>query len=81
MRKRIEDLDVDGARRPRQQALDKLAKFSVKIGYPSKWRDYSAIVVNDGDLLRQSASGRPRFEWDYDVGRIGQTGRQRTSGA
>lgn len=30
----------------RQKALDKLARMTVKIGYPDKWRDYSSLLVN-----------------------------------
>jgi putative endopeptidase len=51
------------------RALDKLAHFTVKIGYPSKWRDYSALQVKDGDLLGNvERSGK--FEWAYDVARL-----------
>jgi putative endopeptidase len=35
----------------RIQALDKLSKFTVKIGYPDKWKDYSALQVSDNDLF------------------------------
>ena len=35
----------------RAQALDKLSKFTVKIGYPDQWRDYSALTVNASDLF------------------------------
>lgn len=35
----------------RVQALEKLSKFSVKIGYPNKWRDYSALSVDAGTLI------------------------------
>lgn len=32
------------------KALEKLSNFTVKIGYPDKWKDYSTLVVNkDGD--------------------------------
>ncbi len=33
------------------QALDKLAKFTPKIGYPEKWKDYSALQVSSDDLF------------------------------
>jgi len=43
----------------RKQARAKLAKFTVKIGYPDKWKDYSklAIAADDlvGNLLRSAA--------------------------
>jgi putative endopeptidase len=33
------------------EALDKLSKFTSKVGYPDKWRDYSALVIEADDLL------------------------------
>jgi putative endopeptidase len=35
----------------RAQALDKLYKFTPKIGYPDQWRDYSAIDIEADDLF------------------------------
>ncbi|MCW8090733.1 M13 family metallopeptidase [Alteromonas sp. ASW11-130] len=35
----------------RKQALDKLSKFTVKIGYPDKWTDYSSLIVEADDLF------------------------------
>lgn len=35
----------------RQRALQKLEKFTAKIGYPATWRDYSAIAIRRDDLL------------------------------
>ncbi len=34
----------------RQRALAKLDKFTPKIGYPAKWRDYSNLVIERDDL-------------------------------
>jgi putative endopeptidase len=34
----------------RERALAKLDKFTAKIGYPRKWRDYSKLVVERDDL-------------------------------
>jgi len=34
----------------RERALTKLDKFTAKVGYPAKWRDYSALVIDRGDL-------------------------------
>lgn len=53
------------------KALTKLSKFKPKIGYPDKWRDYSALVIKPGDLvgnLNRSA----RFELAYDLAKIGK---------
>jgi putative endopeptidase len=70
MKGRIENLQWMGPE-TKARALDKLSKFGVKIGYPSKWRDYSALVVRDGDLAG-NAERAAKFEWDYDVNRIGK---------
>ncbi|MEM9208140.1 MAG: M13 family metallopeptidase, partial [Pseudomonadota bacterium] len=35
----------------RAEALDKLSKFTPKIGYPNKWRDYTAIDIEPDDLF------------------------------
>ncbi len=34
----------------KKQALDKLAKFDPKIGYPDKWKDYSELTIEADDL-------------------------------
>jgi putative endopeptidase len=69
MKGRIEKLDWMSPA-TKTKALEKLAKFRVKIGYPDKWRDYSALEIKDGDLYgnieRASA-----FEWDYRAARYG----------
>lgn len=48
----------------RQRALAKLDKFTPKIGYPAKWRDYSTLVIDRADLygnyLRGQAVGTDR---------------------
>ena len=33
------------------EALDKLSKFTPKIGYPDKWRDYTALEINSADYF------------------------------
>jgi predicted metalloendopeptidase len=35
----------------RKEAQAKLAKFTPKIGYPNKWRDYSSLAIIKGDLI------------------------------
>jgi endothelin-converting enzyme/putative endopeptidase len=55
----------------KQKALEKLAQFRPKIGYPDKWRDYSALVIKPDDLvgnLRRST----QFQTAYDLGRVGK---------
>jgi putative endopeptidase len=47
------------------EALDKLSKFTPKIGYPDEWRDYTALVIeaNDyyGNVERASLAEYQRF--------------------
>jgi putative endopeptidase len=54
----------------KQQAQEKLKGFSVKIGYPDKWRDYSALQIVPGDVVG-NAERAQRFEWDYRRNRMG----------
>ncbi|MEO8035198.1 MAG: M13-type metalloendopeptidase [Acidobacteriota bacterium] len=51
------------------RALEKLARFTVKIGYPSRWRDYSTLKITGGDLVG-NAQRASKFEWAYDVNRL-----------
>jgi len=46
----IKDLDWM-SEETKVQALDKLSKFTPKIGYPDKWRDYSLLTVDESDLF------------------------------
>jgi putative endopeptidase len=54
----------------KEQAQAKLKGFTVKIGYPDKWRDYSALEVKPGDLVG-NAERAGRFEWDFRRNRLG----------
>ncbi len=51
-------------------ALEKLAAFHPKIGYPEKWRDYSAFSVVRGDAFGNLVRGWV-FEWHREVNRLG----------
>jgi putative endopeptidase len=53
------------------KAQEKLAKFNVKIGYPSTWRDYSTLEIVPGDLVGNDMR-RNRFNRERIVGRLGQ---------
>ena len=54
----------------KQRALEKLDKFTPKIGYPVKWRDYSMLEV--GDDLFQNAANVAAMENDREFGKIGR---------
>ena len=62
------------------RALEKLAAFTPKIGYPDKWRDYSALVVRADDLAG-NARRAAAFELDRQLAKIGQTGRPAANGS
>jgi predicted metalloendopeptidase len=55
----------------RAKALVKLAKFRPKIGYPDKWRDYSALAVRADDLVGNVIRAR-EYEHAYQTGKLGQ---------
>jgi putative endopeptidase len=69
MKGRIEKLDWMTPA-TKAKALEKLAAFTVKIAYPDKWRDYSGLVVKDGDLYG-NVKNTIAFDWDFRVGRLG----------
>jgi putative endopeptidase len=51
------------------KALDKLSRLNVKIAYPDKWRDYSALKVRSDDLVGDVEAAR-RFAWLRQVNRL-----------
>lgn len=52
-------------------ALDKLAAFTVKIGYPDKWRDYSNLTIDNDSYYANVVRAR-RFESAYALSKIGK---------
>lgn len=65
---RIRQLDWMGEE-TKEQALYKLDNFTVKIGYPDKWRDYSALEVRADDLVG-NVERAGVFRWQYQLGRM-----------
>jgi putative endopeptidase len=55
----------------RKQALAKLGTFARKIGYPDKWRDYSAYSVDRGPYALNQMRGA-QFEFKRDLNKIGK---------
>jgi putative endopeptidase len=53
------------------KAHDKLGKFTPKIGYPEKWRDYSKLDVRRDDLVG-NARRAAAFEHDYQLSKLGK---------
>jgi predicted metalloendopeptidase len=54
----------------RERALAKLDKFTPKIGYPARWRDYSALVIDRNDLYGNYRRGYA-VEYDRDLAKLG----------
>jgi putative endopeptidase len=55
----------------REQASTKLNAIKLKIGYPDKWRDYSAFTVDRGPYVQNVIRGND-FGSAYDLGKIGK---------
>jgi putative endopeptidase len=69
-RQSISELDWMGAE-TRQRALDKLGKFTPKIGYPDSWRDYSSLRVDPADLMANVRAAHA-FEFRRVLDKIGK---------
>ncbi|MGV0790863.1 M13 family metallopeptidase [Mycolicibacterium sp. XJ1819] len=54
----------------RQKALAKLDRFTAKIGYPAKWRDYSALVIERDDLYGNYLRGY-QVGYDRELAKLG----------
>jgi putative endopeptidase len=52
------------------KALEKLGKFTPKVGYPDKWRDYSKLKITPDDLMGNMLRVA-KFERDYELAKIG----------
>jgi putative endopeptidase len=67
---RIKTLDwMDDA--TKQEALKKLAAFTVKIGYPDKWRDYSMLTIDRNSYAVNVLHG-DTFERNRQLAKIGK---------
>jgi putative endopeptidase len=69
-RRSITDLDWMTAE-TKDSALAKLAKFRPHIGYPTKWRDYSSLVISRDDLIG-NVMRVADFEVNRALNKIGQ---------
>ncbi len=55
----------------KKEAQAKLAKFTPKIGYPNKWRDYSSLELKPDDLIGNVMRANT-FEFKRNVAKLGQ---------
>jgi predicted metalloendopeptidase len=55
----------------RQAAKTKLGKFTYKIGYPNRWRDYSALHISADDLIGNLQRAQT-FEYERNLAKLGK---------
>ena len=51
------------------KALDKLAHFYVKIGYPDTWRDYTKLEIDSTRSLYENVAAANEYSTDYEINR------------
>jgi putative endopeptidase len=51
------------------EALEKLSRMRVMVGYPARWRDYSGLKVDPADLYGNMERSN-EFEWAYGLTRL-----------
>jgi putative endopeptidase len=66
----INELDWMSAK-TKKEALKKLKKITVKIGYPNKWRDYSKLDVKKDDYLG-NVQRSMKFEYERMLNKLGK---------
>ena len=55
----------------KEKAFVKLDKFTPKIGYPDRWRDYSKLTISSGDLIGNLAQ-IAKYSQDFEYAKIGK---------
>ncbi|HEX9813431.1 MAG TPA: M13-type metalloendopeptidase, partial [Myxococcota bacterium] len=68
------EISIDGLEwmgpETKAQAQEKLRKFTPKIGYPSRWRDYSALEIRPDDLVGNIKRSN-EFEFQRNADKLG----------
>jgi putative endopeptidase len=70
LKQRIENLTWMGTQ-TKQEAIAKLDKMGVKIGYPNKWRDYSGLEITPESYVMNILNSQA-FEFRYTMNKIGK---------
>ena len=71
LKDRIQQLDWM-TEQTKEKALEKLATFHVKIGYPDTWRDYSTLEVNPEESYWANIKYSNAFDMEYMLSKIGK---------
>lgn len=67
---RIKNLDWM-SEETKAKAQEKLSSFIIKIGYPDKWRDYTALEIKNDSYLDNVIRSN-KFEYDYMINKAGK---------
>lgn len=70
LKERLEKLDWMSDE-TKARALEKLEKFTAKIGYPDKWRDYSSLEIVKDDAYG-NAKRAANFDWSRSLDKLGK---------
>jgi predicted metalloendopeptidase len=55
----------------RARAQQKLASFTVKIAYPDRWQDFSALTIRPGDLVGNVIRAN-QYAYQYEADKLGR---------
>lgn len=67
LEERLNEVEWMKATTTREQALKKMSRFHVKIGYPNKWIDYSTLNISNGDDFMTMVFQTRAFEHAREV--------------
>ena len=57
----------------KQKAIEKLHKSKIKIGYPDKWKDYSALTIKspeEGGTLFENMKNATKWRFDENIAKL-----------
>ena len=54
------------------KAIEKLDKFTVKIAYPDKWKDYSELEINKGNSFAENMFAVSKWNFNQNISEIGE---------
>ena len=54
------------------KAIEKLDKFTVKIAYPDKWKDYSELEINKGNSFAENMFAVSKWNFNQNISEIGK---------
>lgn len=70
LRNRIQNLGWMSSQ-TKKNAIEKLDKMTIKVGYPDKWRDYTNLKIDKKSYFGNLISSR-KFGFDYNMSKLGK---------